>query len=322
MRTAFPCKQRVCGAAVVLAPFLTIAAALVGGCTGAAPRDSNAAAPREAPAPGSSDPDQLLVAALRAKSVDNDPALAVRFAERAATAAPTRPDVAWVHLRLCSESPGCEVRPLEVRLRKLAPGNATVWLGPLGRAESEGDAQAEAQILNEMGRSSAFNVYWTTLVFRMTTALHAAAPPRIGVDAAAPLTAAMNDVTGWLSAIALPAFAPINSACNAQRLQDPVRRAACQRVSQVLTAGDTFIAEGVGVGIAQRLASPGTVAANDVEGRINTLAYQNQAAGSIMAAQVERDKFTDQVLKLMQKLPREQDVRLAILRWAGRPTTP
>jgi hypothetical protein len=37
---------------------------------------------------------------------------------------------------------------------------------------------------------------------------------------------------------------------------------------------------------------------------------------------VEKDKFSDQMLKLMSQLRREQDVSKAILRWAGRPLTP
>jgi hypothetical protein len=37
---------------------------------------------------------------------------------------------------------------------------------------------------------------------------------------------------------------------------------------------------------------------------------------------VERDKFSGQMIELMKKLPREQDVAVAILRWAGEPLLP
>jgi hypothetical protein len=56
--------------------------------------------------------------------------------------------------------------------------------------------------------------------------------------------------------------------------------------------------------------------------KINTLSHQNQTSGSIVAAQVEKDKFSDQMLKLMSESKREQDVFRAILRWAGQPLTP
>jgi hypothetical protein len=45
-------------------------------------------------------------------------------------------------------------------------------------------------------------------------------------------------------------------------------------------------------------------------------------AGTVVAAQVEKDKFAEQMIKLMEQLKKEQDVSRAILRWAGQPLTP
>ena len=56
--------------------------------------------------------------------------------------------------------------------------------------------------------------------------------------------------------------------------------------------------------------------------KINTLSHQNQTSGTIVASQVEKDKFSDQMIKLMSESKREQDVSRAILRWAGQPLTP
>ena len=56
--------------------------------------------------------------------------------------------------------------------------------------------------------------------------------------------------------------------------------------------------------------------------RVATLSYRSQAAGAVVRSQVERDKFSAQMIELMKKLPREQDVSLAILRWAGQPLLP
>ena len=56
--------------------------------------------------------------------------------------------------------------------------------------------------------------------------------------------------------------------------------------------------------------------------RVATLSYRSQQSGAIVREQVERDKFSAQMIELMKKLPREQDVSLAILRWAGQPLLP
>ena len=70
------------------------------------------------------------------------------------------------------------------------------------------------------------------------------------------------------------------------------------------------------------VATPGSPAAVVLEERAATLSYRNQAAGAIVRSQVERDKFSAQFIELMKKLPREQDVSVAILRWAGQPLLP
>ena len=45
--------------------------------------------------------------------------------------------------------------------------------------------------------------------------------------------------------------------------------------------------------------------------------YQRDTVSEIINAQLDREKFSGQMLELMAKLPREQDVYLAIVRWGG-----
>jgi hypothetical protein len=132
----------------------------------------------------------------------------------------------------------------------------------------------------------------------------------------------LNETSGWLSALMLPAFRPLASSCSTERMRDPARRSLCERIGQALERSDSYSAGGAGLGIAQRLAAPGSAAAAAVAERIETAAYQSQAAAAVAAAQVEREKFATEVIELMKQLPREQDVALAILRWAGEPLTP
>jgi hypothetical protein len=290
------------------------AAAALGGCASSPPKP----VAHEAPA----DADQLLAQALRAWAVDKDSPHALILAERAAAAAPTRADVAWLHLRLCAQTPACQPQSLEARLKKLAPDNGVVWLSVLSRAQAEKDLQVEQQVLTAMSRAQDFNLYWTPLTWRIATAINRDPPPRNEKDAAAPLTAALNETASWLSAIVTPSFRSLTAACGAEKAHEPARRAVCLDIANVLQRSDTYIAEGLGLGIAQRLAPPGSVQASQIEERIEVIGYQNQTAGAVMTAQIERDKFSAQVLELMKKLPREQDVSLAILRWAQQPLTP
>jgi NifB/MoaA-like Fe-S oxidoreductase len=74
--------------------------------------------------------------------------------------------------------------------------------------------------------------------------------------------------------------------------------------------------------MAQRLATPASPDSIVLDERVATLSYRSQAAGAVVREQVERDRFSAQLLELMKKLPREQDVSVAILRWAGQPLVP
>ena len=286
-----------------------------GGC-------ASPATTRETPASANTDADPLLASALRAWAFDRNSVQALQLARQATAAASKRADAAWLYVRLCDATSGCDAAPLEARLKKLAPDNGAVWLSVLKRAQTQKDAQAEAQILTAMGRAERFDWYWTTLVQRIATAAHASGPPRSDDQANTPLTGALTDTVAWLSSLMLPSLAPLTAACSAERVRNPVRRVTCERIAQILQRGDSYAAEGLGLGIAQRLAVPGSEEARRSEQRIETLAYQNQTAAAVMAGQIEREKFSAELIELMKKLPREQDVSLAILRWAGEPLTP
>jgi hypothetical protein len=265
------------------------------------------------------DADALAAAALGTWATQRDASRALGLIRQATDLEPNRPDLAWLHIRLCMELPGCEPEPLEARLRKLDPANGVVWVGLLARAQARRDTRAEQSLLEAMSQAQHFNVYWTTLEWRLATALALAnkdaSPPNT------PLTTALNDVTGWLSRISIPAFKPVTAACDHNRASDPQVRTRCARTAEAMQRSDTTLVEGLGLGIAQRLTTPGSASAMTLDDRVENLSYVNQTAGSIIQAQVEREKFSEQLIELMRKLPREQDVFAAILRWAGRPLT-
>jgi hypothetical protein len=270
----------------------------------------------------SGNPDELAGDALQALS-EGSGQRALAAIARASVIAPKRADLAWLHARICMLSPGCEPEPVETRLRKLAPENGVVWLGPLARAQTRGDKRVEEQILEAMSHAERFDLYWTDLVWRIATARNARAPaPGTPGAQPHPLTNALDATTEALSNAVVPAFKPLNTSCELDRTQDPAARARCDRIAQAMQHSDTTLVEGIGIGIAQRLATPASPDALVLEERGATLSYRSQAAGAVVRSQVERDKFSAQMIELMKQLPREQDVSVAILRWAGEPLLP
>jgi hypothetical protein len=303
-----------------IGPILLTALLALTACASQSPqRGTEAPASTRVP---TGNPDELAGDALQALA-DGDGKRALAAIARANVLAPSRPELAWLHARICMVSAGCEPEPLEARLRKLAPDNGVVWLGPLARAQSRHDKRVEDQVLEAMSRAQRFDLYWTGLVWRLSMARNAhAAPPGTPNAPVQPLTQALNDTTEALSSAVVPAFKPLNTACALDRTKDPATRTRCEHIAQAMQRSDTTLVEGIGLSIAQRLATPGTRDAVVLEERGAALSYRSQAAGAVVRSQVERDKFSAQMIELMKKLPREQDVSLAILRWAGEPLLP
>ncbi len=307
---------RVAFRSVLLAALLVLTA-----CAGSAPQRGTNAATASTHVP-SGNADELAGDALQAL-IEGDAQRALASIARANLIAPNRPDVAWLHVRVCMLTPGCAAEPIEARFRKLAPENGVVWLGQLTRAQARHDRRIEDQILEAMSRAERFDLYWTGLVWRLSEVRYKNTPA-LGTPSAPPLplTAALDNTTEAMSSAVVPAFKPLNTSCGLARVQEGATRARCDRIAQAMQRSDTTLVEGLGLGMAQRLATPASPEAVVLEERATTLSYRSQAAGAVVRSQVERDKFSAQMIELMKKLPREQDVSLAILRWAGQPLLP
>ncbi|HKQ13809.1 MAG TPA: hypothetical protein VJT80_10275 [Steroidobacteraceae bacterium] len=302
-------------------PALLVALLALTACASQQPQRGTATPTGSTQVP-SGNPDELAGDALQALAEGNGQRALAAIA-RANVLAPKRADLAWLHARICMLSPGCAPEPVETRLRQLAPENGVVWLGPLARAQTRNDRRVEDQILEAMSHAQRFDLYWTGLLWRIAEARYAHAPAA-GTPGAQPhpLTNALDQTTEALSDAVVPAFKPLNTSCGLDRTQDPATRARCERIAQAMQQSDTTLVEGIGIGIAQRLATPASPDSLVLEERGATLSYRSQAAGAVVRSQVERDKFSTQMIELMKKLPREQDVSVAILRWAGEPLLP
>jgi hypothetical protein len=308
-------------------PLVAVVIAIAISLTGCASPKTATSAPARAqrsaakPQAGAASVDLLLVEALRQLIDHQDPAQAMVMADLAVKRAPQRIDAAWISLQICNTVEQCRPEALETQLRKLDPSNGAAWLGALARANARGDQAGADKILEAIARSERLDLYWNGMVANLGAALAERTRTTTPTNPT-PLTGALNDVVTMLSRLAVPAFAPLAESCSARRVTDRLTSARCLLTSVALQHSDTFIAESIGLGIAQRLTAVGSAETAKVEQRIAVSRYQRDTAGEIIHAQVERERFSTQLLELMRKQRREQDVFIAVIRWSGRPVTP
>lgn len=262
-------------------------------------------------------PDALAAAALQnlgtPDSAVRDPVQALEYARQASELAPQRPDLALLQLRLCEEQPNCEPQPLQVQLRRLAPGNGIVWLRPLQAAQQRQDTAEQAVLRQALAQAQDFNLYWNGLI--------AAATPQLARHSGMSLSRSLSQAN-LLAGSLIPPVQPINDACSDIEIRDPQARAECEAIAQALQRSDTELMHTLGLRMAQRMATPASRVSMALTERINTAVYRQRAVEAILALQTDEEAFAEQLINLMSRLPRESDVQNAILRWAGQPLIP
>lgn len=96
------------------------------------------------------------------------PKSSLRLIAQASLIAPERADLALLNIQFCQADASCDPEPLEIRLRGMDEKNGAGWLGALARASKSGDEQAKSAALAAIARSERVDVYWTTLVARLS----------------------------------------------------------------------------------------------------------------------------------------------------------
>ncbi len=256
--------------------------------------------------------DAAAAEALAVFELQRDGARAWSLISAATREAPERVDLAYLQAALCGHIEGCQPETYEARVRTLDPGNAAIWMRSLAIAQRRRDTAVEAQILDAIGRSQRFDVYWNPLVSSLTGTR---------VARGAYVNASLSEMIQWLGDTIVPQLQPLTIACSRTRTSEPQWAERCRRVARVLMNADTYVAESVGTALALQVPENAAEQAKLSE-RARTSRYVWRVYAEITNSQIERDKFALQLLNLMRKLRREQDVQLAVVRWSGRPVTP
>ena len=82
------------------------------------------------------------------------------LAMRAGELAPQNAAIGWLRLRICSETPACDIRAIATITRWVDADNAAVWLPTLSVAQRARDVMETDRILSDMARASHFDLYW------------------------------------------------------------------------------------------------------------------------------------------------------------------
>jgi hypothetical protein len=255
--------------------------------------------------------DASAAAALQLYFQKNDSAQALKLLQKATKQSPKRAEISWLHFTLCAQVLNCNTGPIEAELGKLDPGNGAVRLGALARAQRDGDEEAAAVVLDSISRSQKFQIYWNSLISKLARASVVQAGKR-----PQPVSQSLNEIMDWYSKLASAAFGPVLVACSVQRATaDATTNARCIRIAGLLLQGDTYIGENVGLRLAKSLL--GAERAEQIAERTEASQYQRDTASEIINAQVDREALSVQLLELMGKLPREQDVFAAVVSWGG-----
>lgn len=289
---------------------LTVLAAFVlGGC---AARDmgqqatfENRVARTEAALITAGDPDSLQAAALLG---DGDPAQRLRLIERAAAAAPARPDIAWWRLQLCLRVADCDPQPIEVRLHALDPGNGAAWSAALERSARLKDAAALRATLVAISDAERFSIYWNASIVHTSNAV-------IRTRAMAPKDAFVRAI-GVAAAQMIP-YKAMADFCQVRFLQRPDTLATCRRLAAVLRRGDTYLTEMVGIALTRRVWPEGSAEYQAAVDARRVAQYRTDRDNRLTSHRLLDDVWVQSRLELLAAHDTEQQVVVADLTSAG-----
>jgi hypothetical protein len=252
------------------------------------------------------DPDSLAAAAYLSTHQTDGERLAL--IARAAAAAPDRRYLAWMQLQACMRVDTCDVKPVELHLRTLDPGNAAGWSGSLERAAAVKDARQVQAALAAMAASERFDLYWNPIIAHTAEAII-----RTGrMDTSTAVVAAM----GAGAAQAVPAWQQISHVCRGEALEEPGVRDTCRRVSAVLRRGDTYIAEMFGLSLAKRLWPADSPEYGEVVQARRVMHYRMEAESKLIPDPVDAERASH-LLLLLGTHRTEQEAYVADIVAAG-----
>lgn len=247
---------------------------------------------------------------------------ALELAVQASTLAPDSAAIGWIRMRLCTLTPGCDVRDAATALRWLDPDNAAAWLPTLTTAHRDRDQVEVDRVLADMAQGIRFDFYWNRIAVLLYDQLRAVAKslPKGYVDSEA---ARLDEVLGITSGEFIPPFSTLLETCR-ESVPGTSRRESCFKIAKSMQQGDTVTTQIAGVGLEKRLVVIDGKEYRALVERRRVLEWRVATAAIFDQPLLPWVKNTHARWRLarMRALPREEDVLLAILRQQGSPIDP
>ncbi len=246
----------------------------------------------------------------------------LELAARAGALAPDDASIAWIRVRLCASTPGCDIRVTATALRWLDPDNAAAWLPTLAAAVKDKDSVEIDRVLADMAQGTRFDFYWNRVVVLMFDSLEAVSKnlPKDAVDSDA---GRLARVVGIAAGEIIPSFSPLTEACR-ESAAGTERREFCQKIAKNLQQGDTIVAQIAGLGIERHLSAADSKESRALGERRRVLEWRAAAAGKfdVPVLPWRKNAHARWRVARMRALRREEDVLLAILKEQGTPVDP
>jgi hypothetical protein len=246
---------------------------------------------------------------------------ALDLVSKAAELAPDDPAISWLHLHLCANAVGCDIRDAATTMRWIDADNAAAWLPTLAGAQKEGDTVQVDRVLADMASGKRFDLYGnrsTVLMYGALKGSKAELPAEYLPSDLARVTEAME----LASAIVMPSFSSLINACRDAATME--RREDCLKVSKIMQKGDAVLTQLVGFAIEKGLTPTDSREQRVIAERRHLLEWRASAANFSDTPLLPwlRNARARSRLAKMRALPREEDVDIALLKEHGIPLEP
>jgi hypothetical protein len=241
---------------------------------------------------------------------------------RAVQLAPGRADLAWLAVRLCNIATDCDPAVPEQHLHAVDPGNGVVFMGALIRAQMKNDVAAMDATLTALGNSQRFYVYFDPLVAATAPELARVRHRGSGPPSVKELARATVEMIGVTAASVLPPLQTSTSACKGMSLQLDGRLERCQKAAQAFGRADTFLVEGLGLSLQQRLWPADSAEGRAVTSKRRVLQYRLEEYSRLSISASNFAEFPTDVVDVFRTHEREQDAALVYFAKAGVPADP
>jgi hypothetical protein len=251
----------------------------------------------------------------KVKSVSNDvQKSALELITQAGEQAPQSAAIAWLHLQICSETPGCSTPEVATVMRWIDADNGASWLPILATAQRDKDSVEVARVLGDMAQSPRFDLYLNRLTVVMFDVLKAERHA-LPANYAASDWARFTEVTGIATTETIPSFAALIEVCR-DLTAAPERREVCVKLARIMEKGDTVATQLAGFAIERRLFPSDSKEARAIMERKRLLEWRVTAAAQFDLPLMPWAKNTRSRARLdqMRLRAREEDVCIAILR--------